>query len=539
MKSSNGKSLNLYYTSWATYGRDHQVADLAKLIEAGATDVSYSFFNLKQEGNGWVIVSGDEWAEFQKVFPGQTNLRSVGSPDNWDDSSSNRAGNFGQLRKLKESGAQFNLHLSIGGWTWSKNFSLAVRTAESRQTLLNSIISFLKKYPMFNGVDFDWEYLSTDGKNYGNDGNIVHPDDGKNFRDFLVLLRQALVQNGMGSYIVGMCCTPAPEKAQFNISEIHPLIDELRVMTYDLAGSWDLSVVAHHANPRKSRYGSYSVEKAVDFYISKGVPSTKIMIGAAYYSRGWSGTDGLGKPATANSTDFQFQEEMGVVPYHMLPRPGASEFWDDEAKAGYSYDPAKKILNTYDTVDSVLEKCKMVHEKNLRGIIVWESAGDVKPDNPRSLTSALKRGLFDMNFGTGSVPSVPVPSVLVPSVPVPSVPVPSVPVPSSGDTSEWKTGGSYKSGDKVVFEGKVYQAVTTHTVVDPNWTPKTLWTTKTSLWKLVGEYVPPVSPPVSIPSTSTSAIPPPPPNSPLEHQATCCQVIDEIQKLIEKFKSKK
>lgn len=86
---------------------------------------------------------------------------------------------------MKEAGKQFNLHLSVGGWTWSKNFSLAVRTQESRTILISSIIQFFKTFPFFNGVDFDWEYVSNDGKNYGNEGNIAHPDDSKNFQLFL------------------------------------------------------------------------------------------------------------------------------------------------------------------------------------------------------------------------------------------------------------------------------------------------------------------------------------------------------------------
>lgn len=206
MKSPNGKVINTYYTSWATYGRNHQVADLGDMIAAGVTDVSYAFFNLKESSPGiWTIVSGDEWADFQQTFPG-SGKRSVGPPDNWADSDAKKAGNFGQLQKLKASESQFNLHLSIGGWTWSKNFSLAVRTDASRQAFSDSIIQFFKAYPFFNGVDFDWEYLSEDGKNYGNDGNITHLDDGKNFREFLKLLRGKMNSNGYSNYIIGMCC---------------------------------------------------------------------------------------------------------------------------------------------------------------------------------------------------------------------------------------------------------------------------------------------------------------------------------------------
>jgi len=36
--------------------------------------------------------------------------------------------------------------------------------------------------------------------------------------------------------------------------------------------------------------------------------------------------------------------------YRSLPREGATEYFDPYARAGYSYDPVKKILNSYDTV---------------------------------------------------------------------------------------------------------------------------------------------------------------------------------------------
>ena len=201
MKSPNGKHLNTYHTSWANYGRNVQVIpDLQKQIQAGVTDVSYAFFDLKQNGDNWFIASGDEWAEFQKTYPGDT----------WDMSDSKKAGNFGQLNKLKQQGEQFNLHMSVGGWTWSKNFSLAVRTEQARQSLSDSIIKFFKDYPFFNGIDFDWEYVSNDGKNYGNEGNIVHPDDSKNFQAFLKMLRSKMQQNSFGNYIIGMCVVAAP-----------------------------------------------------------------------------------------------------------------------------------------------------------------------------------------------------------------------------------------------------------------------------------------------------------------------------------------
>lgn len=75
-----------------------------------------------------------------------------------------------------------------------------------------------------------------------------------------------------------------------------------------------------------------------------------------------------------------------------MPREGATEYWDDVAKASYSYDPVKKILNSYDTPKSIQEKCKYVWEKGLAGVIVWESSGD-SCENERSVIYALQKGL--------------------------------------------------------------------------------------------------------------------------------------------------
>jgi chitinase len=506
--STAKKSLNVYHTSWATYGRNFQVADLAEQIKAGVTDVSYAFFNVKQQGNGWVIVSGDEWSDFQQPLPGSKNLTYIAPPDNWEDSDKKRAGNFGQLRKLKESGVNFNLHLSLFGWTWSKNASLVMRTAESREIFANSIIDFFKAYPVFNGIDFDWEYVSTDGVNHGNEGNAVHPSDGANFRDFLVLLRSKMQANGFGNHLIGMCLVAAPEKAKFNIEEIHPLVDEMRIMTYDFAGSWDRKT-SHQTNPRRSKYGNYSAEQAADFYLSKGVPSSKILIGVACYSRGWSGTEGIGQPASGNSPDFQFVDEMGVVPYHMLPRPGAVEMWDDEAKAGYSYDSSRKVLNTYDTVDSVLEKCKIVHEKKLKGIIVWESAGDTKPSNPRSLVSAMSRGLHGSTPPTTQPPVVTPPPTITPPTQPPSTttPPPVVTPPTTG--IEWVPNKAYLTNDLVSYQGKLYSCIQPHTSL-VGWEPTS---TKDILWKLVGD-VPPLPPPTTQPPTTQPPTTQPPTTQP-------------------------
>jgi chitinase len=119
-------------------------------------------------------------------------------------------------------------------------------------------------------------------------------------------------------------------------------------------------------------YGPYSVDTAVKTYTGKGVPSNKIFIGIPLYARGFSGTTGLGASSSGASPDYSFQ--AGIPPYFdILPIAPAVEQWDDNAKAGYSYNQNNQVLDTYDVPQAVLAKCNYVKQNNLGGVIIWES----------------------------------------------------------------------------------------------------------------------------------------------------------------------
>jgi hypothetical protein len=150
-------------------------------------------------------------------------------------------GLLGQFTKLrKATNNSFALTLAVGGWTWSKNFSLAVATDSSRHSLAQSIIDLFSQWSCFNGVSIDWEYLSNDGVNYGNEGNVANPADGENFAKFLEILRFQFNQKGWHKYHIAMCCTAAPEKIKFDVHRLIPLLDEWHLMTYEYPPSSSL-----------------------------------------------------------------------------------------------------------------------------------------------------------------------------------------------------------------------------------------------------------------------------------------------------------
>lgn len=188
-----GKKNLVYFPSWAIYGRNYQVADIP--IDT-VTDLAYAFFNIAEQPGKpgmYAAVMGDEWADTM---------------------------NLQALTTLQQTKA-FVLHLAIGGWTWSKNFSLAVRTPASREAFAQSIVAIFSKWPVFGGVSLDWEYLSNNGINYGLEGNSVHVDDPTNLVLFATLLRSKFASK----VPLDLCVIAAPEKAKFPIATVAAAFD--------------------------------------------------------------------------------------------------------------------------------------------------------------------------------------------------------------------------------------------------------------------------------------------------------------------------
>lgn len=375
VSTPTGKRAIYYHTEWSIYGRQYFVKDLP--IDH-LVDIAFSFVNVLESGE---VVISDKWACIQNPF-----IENGVAPANswWPEPPPEDLGLFGQFKKLlKDQGKEFNLSLAIGGWTFSKYFSDAFATPQARTTFVTSLSKILTDYPIFNGICIDWEYVSDNGVNYGLAGNSVRKEDGENF---IIVLQQ--LRNALPGYTIAACCNAAPEKSHWPIEATIPLLDELHIMTYDFHdGNWGETTSAHHANLYPSSHGQWSADEGVKFYLSRGVPASKIFIGGALYSRGFANTDGIGMPAQGGSLNMSW--EAGVVDYKKLPVSGSIEMWDDEAKAPYALDAARRNIDTYDNTQSILEKAEYVKAKGLGGIILWESSGDFPYTHSRSVMKTL------------------------------------------------------------------------------------------------------------------------------------------------------
>lgn len=176
-------------------------------------------------------------------------------------------------------------------------------------------------------------------------------------------------------------------------------------MAYDYAGSWSdaaghaANIFASSKNPKST---PFSTDAAVRYYLGQGIRGDKILLGLPLYGRAFESTSGPGTPFSgvgwAAGADGNW--EAGVWDYRVLPRAGATERWDDEAHAAYSYDPGSRELISYDNVRSATDKAAYIRDRGgggggLGGAFFWEASGDRRDDRSLIKTMATKLGKLE------------------------------------------------------------------------------------------------------------------------------------------------
>ncbi|MDG2410054.1 MAG: glycosyl hydrolase family 18 protein [Pirellulales bacterium] len=369
-----------YYPEWGIYGRDYQIADVPG---EDLTHFIYAFANLTANGD---MVLFDSYAATEKRFSAEESVS--GEADLWsypaDDPRSQQTvwGNFNQLAQLKAKYPHLRTSIALGGWTLSGNFSSVCSTAQGRETLANSIYSFLDTYSVFDGIDFDWEYPGGGGLS----SNGVSSDDGANYELLLGLVREKLDQLGgeTGRYYEITVASPAgyDKVANFNLEGLKQHVDFFNVMTYDFHGTWE-NTTGHQAALTNDPNG-YDIATAIDTYLDAGVEREQIVLGAPAYTRAWSGVADGGDngydEATSGAAPGSF--EKGTYDYKDLAAQylsGSGDWelnWDDDAQAAYLYSEGQGVFSSFETPGSISLKSEWAQDLGLGGMMLWDASND-------------------------------------------------------------------------------------------------------------------------------------------------------------------
>ena len=287
--------------------------------------------------------------------------------------------NFRLLNELKKINPDLKILISVGGWTWSKNFSDAVLSDTSCRNFAQSSVDIVLKYDL-DGVDIDWEYPGMIG-----DGNVYRPEDRENytrlFKDLREILDEMSAQTGK-EYLVTTAIGGSREFLQHTQLEIaQNYLDYIMLMAYDFDGTYD-NMSSHHSNlysPPNMPW-IYSGDVCIKNMLAVGVDPSKIVLGIGFY--------GKGKVVNSTENNGLYQIPVPVRRWlgggytylkdSLVNRQGYVRHWDDVSKAPYLFNAEEKVFITYDDEESTRLKCNYILDNNLAGIMFWEYFSDRK-----------------------------------------------------------------------------------------------------------------------------------------------------------------
>lgn len=296
--------------------------------------------------------------------------------------------NFRKLNNLKKINPDLKILISIGGWSWSENFSDAVLTESSRKKFAATSVDIVRQYDI-DGVDIDWEYPGQKGQD-----NIFRPEDKQNFTHMFVALRKELDQLGQETgkkYLLSSAVTGYD--AFIDNTEMDKAAepqDFINVMCYDYYTGGQ--IVGHHSNmyPPEDYEKNHSVQRDIDMLMKAGVPAHKLVVGIPFYGRSWimksAEKHGINMPrdSVARAGGYTFIKDS------MMINPAFEQHWDEKAQAPYLFNPANNQLVVFDDERSVKIKCEYVKDKQLAGVMFWQYMSDPKEYLLDAVNAALK-----------------------------------------------------------------------------------------------------------------------------------------------------
>ncbi|OAB26530.1 glycoside hydrolase [Paenibacillus macquariensis subsp. defensor] len=388
-----GSNYNIisYYTSWSLNPEKRNFKpediDVSQL-----THINYAFSDLCWKGFGTeAAVCQNANIPLQKdyVFDGEM---IIGDP-------AVDFKNFDSFATIKKQNPHLKVLVSVGGWTWSKNFSNMAATEVTRRAFANSVVDFLRAYRL-DGIDIDWEYPVEGGIETNSRSRL----DKDNFTLMVKTVREALDAAGSvdGKYYLQTIASGQGDNFTVNADFINSAkyLDFINIMTYDYSGSLD--ALAHHNaplyfdknHPASDTYAPRNnVMGGALGHIRGGVPHHKLVLGVPFYGKGWMDCPANGEYQTCKGSDIGTWEtaifDYTDIEKNYLNKNGYVRYWNEAAKVAYVYNPESKRFISYNDKESMMYTAAFLKSLDIAGVMSWEISGD----RNKTLTTELVKDL--------------------------------------------------------------------------------------------------------------------------------------------------
>lgn len=319
-------------------------------------------------------------------------------------------GHFAQLAQLKSEHPHLTILPSFGGWTMSEPFHAMAQSKQAMDHFAKTAVELIAKYDFFDGIDLDWEYpggggLTTSPWNEETKLTDKQKADEKEAFTYLIkAIRQelnTLTQQTQRQYELSSAVGVGPKAAQIDWQAVSPYMTNMFAMTYDFLGGWGQQtghLTNLHATDRS--WWGMGADVFLNQMMELGIPANKLVMGAAFYGRGWEGTQKF--DGKLPSSDLISEKgatfgtaEPGYFMYWDLMKnytkqQGYQQGYDQASEAPFLWNPEKKVYISYDNARSIKAKAQWVKQHGLAGIFAWELTGDTD-DN--ALVNAMYEGM--------------------------------------------------------------------------------------------------------------------------------------------------
>ena len=314
--------------------------------------------------------------------------------------SQGQANTFAPLRALRAAHPGLRLLLSIGGWGNAPEFSDAALTPQSRAAFARTCIDQYIVRNGFDGIDIDWEFPVHGGVLQ----NPHRPQDRANVTALLAEMRRQLDVLGAANhrhyYLTIAMPTgrwqqggPYDPSDSYDLGAVARIVDWLNVMTYEMNNTFgpysnfNTPMYEDPNDPTPERQKRWNnVSASVRYYEMHGVPANKIVLGMAFFGRGFNGVSSKNGGVFSKYTGGFAETPWETVESRFLTDPAWQQHWSNSAQAPWLFNTRTHTFFSYDDPRSMRIKATFVRLQRLRGIMFWVFGQD---DAKNSLLHAL------------------------------------------------------------------------------------------------------------------------------------------------------
>ncbi|KAF3169076.1 hypothetical protein TWF751_007543 [Orbilia oligospora] len=283
---------------------------------------------------------------------------------------------FSRTTALKSTYPGLEVWISVGGWTFNDNgtiwqpvFSDLASTQAKRRKFINSIIKFMIQYG-FDGCDLDWEYPGAPDRG-------GHKADVENYVALMKETNDAFKAHPKKFGLSFTAPTSFWYLRWFDLEKIHPNVDFINVMSYDLHGIWDSTnpigaQVLGHTNMTE-------IDLALDLFWRTKVPSSKVHLGFGFYGRSFklknAGCSDPGCAFEGPADAGPCTDTAGILSYKEIQSliaasGGAKPKYDKTAEVKYLTWGSGNWIS-YDDKSTFEAKVSFGNKRGLNGLLIW------------------------------------------------------------------------------------------------------------------------------------------------------------------------